>query len=214
MVKLLLVDDHPLVRMGLRVLIERQWDGDSHVVEAGTLEAAVAAYRHGRPDIIVLDLGLPDAQGAEGLVRMKRLADDVPILVLSLNKDASHIQRLLQLGAAGYVSKDRTDSELLGALRRVLNGGRSIPAEVAEYMMKQVENNATGKAPHELLAPQEYRVMQLIAAGHTPARIAELMHLSVKTVGNYRMRILDKTGWQNNIDLTKYCLQNGLADAL
>jgi DNA-binding NarL/FixJ family response regulator len=155
---------------------------------------------------------LPDAQGTEGLARIRRVAREVPILMLSLNKDASYAQRLLQMGAAGYVSKDRTGDELTQAIVRVLNNGRYIPADLADRLLSLFERKSVGSLPHEALTTQEYRVMQLIASGMRPSIIAQTMSLSVKTVGNYRARILAKTGWRNNTELTKYCIQHGLTD--
>lgn len=209
--KALVVDDHPIVRMGLRRVIELEWE-DAEVREADTMAEALRQFEQARPDFIVLDVALPDAQGTESLARMRRVSGDVPILMLSLNKDASYAQRLLQMGAAGYLSKDRTGEELISAITRVMANGRYVPPELADRLLTMLEGGVLATLPHELLTPQEYRVMQLIAAGNRPARIAELMHLSVKTVGNYRMRIFAKTGWQSNVELTKYCVQHRLTD--
>ncbi|MEF7613155.1 response regulator transcription factor [Aquincola sp. MAHUQ-54] len=209
--KALVVDDHPIVRMGLRRLVEVEWP-EAAVSEAATLDEALRVLANHRPEIVLLDVALPDAQGTEGLARMRRVAGDVPILMISLNKDPSYAQRLLQMGAAGYVSKDKTGEELVAAIGRVLDKGRYVPPDLADRLLSMLEGKSVGALPHEALTPQEYRVMQLIAAGHRPAYIAQAMHLSVKTVGNYRMRIFAKTGWRNNIELTKYCVQQGLTE--
>lgn len=208
--KLLIVDDHPIVRMGLRRLIEVEWPG-AEVGEAGTIAEALDVLAALQPEIVILDVALPDAQGTEGLARMRR-ATQVPILMLSLNKDPTYAQRLLQMGAAGYLSKDKTGEELVSAINRVMANGRYVPPDLADRLLTLLEGRSLTTLPHEWLTPQEYRVMALIAAGHRPAYIAQVMHLSVKTVGNYRTRILAKTGWRNNIELTKYCVQHQLTD--
>ena len=207
----LVVDQHPLVRRGLRRLIELEWEG-AEVREADSLADAVRLFVAEPPDVVVLDLALSDASGTEGLARLRRITGQVPILILSHQKEASHAQRLLQMGAAGYVSKERTGEELIAAITGVLTQGRYVPPEMADRLLTVRSDGVQTALPHELLTPQEIRVMQLIAAGHRLTQIAEMMGLSVKTVGNYRMRILGKTGWHDNTELKKYCAQQGLVD--
>lgn len=207
--RLLIVDDHPLMRMGVRQLVLQEWP-DAQVLEAPTIADALAITTQARPDLIVLDLSLPDARGTEGASRLLRALAGVPLLVLSLHAEAAIAARLLQMGASGYLPKDRAPDELRTALRRLHDGGRYVTAAMADHLLGLLSGKAPEQLPHEQLSTQEHRVMLLIAEGQTPAQIAEAMHLSVKTVGSYRARILEKAGWANNTELTKYCVLHGL----
>ncbi|HEX2012995.1 MAG TPA: response regulator transcription factor [Roseateles sp.] len=209
--KVLVVDDHPIMRVGVRQLILAEWP-TAAVREATTIAQALEQARADAPEVVVLDLSLPDASGTEGASRMLRALKGVPVLVLSLNAESAYAARLLQMGVSGYLPKDRAGDELVVALRRLLAGGRYVTAAMADHLLGLLSGQQPGQLPHELLSAQEHRVMLLIAAGQTPAQIADAMHLSVKTVGTYRARILEKAGWRNNTDLTKYCVQHGLTD--
>jgi DNA-binding NarL/FixJ family response regulator len=207
--RVLVVDDHPIIRLGVIHLILRAWP-DADIQEAETVAQAKSNVALCLPDVITLDLQMPDSQGTESLVQMLRAASGVPVLVLSHNSETTHAQRVMQLGAAGYLSKDRTAGELVTAIERILQGGRYVTPEMTHRLLGLLDGSVTNTLPHDRLTTQEYRVMQLIASGSRPARIAETMHLSVKTVANYRARILEKTGWRNNVELTKYCIEHGL----
>ncbi|MET0517910.1 MAG: response regulator transcription factor [Burkholderiaceae bacterium] len=207
----LIVDDHPIMRVGVRQLILQEWP-DARVDEAPTLGQALSLAQSQRPQIVVLDLSLPDATGVESATRMLRALREVPVLVLSLNAEAAYAARLLQMGVSGYLPKDRAGDELVLALKRVLGGGRYVTASMADHLLGLLSGKAPDALPHEQLSSQEHRVMLLIASGRTPAEIAETMNLSVKTVGTYRARLLEKAGWKNNTELTKYCIQHGLTD--
>lgn len=207
--KLLVVDDHPIMRLGVRQLILLEWP-DAEIAEASTIAFALASIAASKPQLVVLDLSLPDANGLEGATRMLRALPGVPLLILSLNAEAAYAARLMQMGAAGYLPKDRAADELGLALRRLHQGGRYVTASMADHLLGLLSGKAPEALPHEQLSAQEHRVMLLIAAGQTPAQIADAMHLSVKTVGSYRARIFEKAGWKNNTELTKYCVQHGL----
>lgn len=211
--KALIVDDHPIMRLGVRQLITGAW-ADAEVEEAASLEEGCRKVDDFGPEIIVLDLGLPDASGTEGVARMLRVAKETPILVLSFNVESAYAARLLKMGVSGYLPKDRAGDELVTAIERIREGKRYVTAATADLLVEMLGGGkAASAAPHELLSTQEHRVMVLIAAGKTPAQMAEIMHLSVKTIGTYRARILEKTGWKNNVELTKYCVQHGLTDS-
>lgn len=209
--RILIIDDHSIVRHGVRQLIEQR-RRDAQVAEAETLATALALIPTQSWDAIVLDLSLPDASGLEGLARLRRAAPTVPVLVLSMHEEAAYATRALQFGASGYLTKERATEELPAALTRVLAGGRYISSTLADRLADQLTGKAVDKAPHELLSPQEYRVLVLIGSGKTVGEIAEIMHLSVKTVSTYRARILEKTGLRNNAEITRYCLANHLSD--
>lgn len=210
--RFLIIDDHPLLRLGVRQMLTSRWP-EAEVTEAETLADGIREFQLARPDVVLLDLRLPDADGIEGAVRMTRVAGTVPVLVVSQNDEAAHAARLLELGVRGFLPKDRAATDLTIAVQRLLDGGRYLTPEQADRMVDLLGQRAreTGLV-HEALSTQEFRVTQLIAAGRTPAEIAETMHLSVKTVGSYRARILEKTGWASNAELVKYCLQHGLTE--
>jgi len=209
--RILIVDDHPIMRLGVRQLIQSAWP-DATIDEATSMEEAAAHAATGPLQLVILDLSLPDAAGMEAPTRMLRLLKDTPILVLSLNAESTYAARLMQMGVAGYLPKARAGHELVTAARRLLEGGRYVTPEMADRLLDMLSSERPDALPHERLSAQEHRVMQLIAAGRSPAQIAEAMHLSVKTVSSYRARILMKAGWANNTELTKYCVQHGLTD--
>jgi len=209
--KFLIADDHPIVRFGIRQLIAQEWP-NAQIEEAESFEQTLQKFHAFLPDVVVLDLVMPDVAGAEGIVRMLRVAGTTPILVLSGNTESANASRFLTMGVAGYLPMDQPSTELVVALRRLVQGKRYVTPDMADRLVDALGNGQEPVNVHDLLSTQEHRVMLLIAAGKTPAVIAETMHLSVKTVGTYRMRILEKTGWKNNIELTKYCLQHKLTD--
>jgi DNA-binding NarL/FixJ family response regulator len=208
----LIVDDHPVMRFGVRQLIEQRWT-NADVAEAESLEQALKLARGQHWDVVVLDLSLPDADGLEGLAQLRRAAPDAPILVLSMHAEAAYARRALQLGAAGYLAKEHATTELVGAVERVRTGGRYISSGLAESLVGMLSGEPAPGLPHEALSPQEYRVMLLIAAGRSAGEIAVTMHLSVKTVGTYRARIIEKTGLANTAEIARYCMKHGLVDS-
>lgn len=210
--RVLIVDDHPIMRLGVRQLIKGAWP-DSEVEEAQTLEEGCQKFESFRPKIVILDLGLPDSSGTEGVARMQQVAKTVPILVLSFNVESAFAARLLKMGVSGYLPKNRAGDELVTALQRISEGRRYVTESTADHLVDLLGGRSSTTAPHEVLSTQEHRVMVLIAAGKTPAMMATMMNLSVKTIGTYRARIFEKTGWKNNVELTKYCVQHGLTDA-
>lgn len=211
--RFLIVDDHPLIRLGARHVLQAGWPGCA-VSEAETLAEAERCLRAGPVDAVLLDLQLPDAGGLEGATRLLPLAGTAPVLVVSQNEESTFAARLLQLGVRGFLPKANAAAELQRAVAQVLSGRCYLTPEFAENLVNRLDAPTQAHAlPHEALSHQEFRVMQLMAAGRTPAHIAQTMGLSVKTIGSYRSRILQKTGWASNAELAKYCLQHGLADA-
>ena len=161
---------------------------------------------------------MPDTSGLEGLVRLHRAAPGMRVLVLSMHDEAAYAARALQLGAAGYLTKEHATSELVAAIERVRAGQRHITADLAARLAGLLSGEAPppaghARGPHETRSAQEHRVMLLTAAGRSAREIAEAMHLSVKTVGTYRSRIIDKTGLANTAEIARYCAQHGLVDA-
>ncbi|MDQ7968648.1 MAG: response regulator transcription factor [Oxalicibacterium faecigallinarum] len=209
--KCLIVDDHPIMRLGIRQLIVNKWS-DAEVGEADSVAKAVTRFAEIKPDIVILDLSLPDVSGTEGVAKMLRVAREVPILVLSLNAESVYAARVLQMGAVGYLPKDLAAEELVTAIERILAGKRYVTPSMADRLLDILGGKQLDQLPHEQLSPQEYRVMLLLAAGKGANEIGESMHVSAKTVSTYTARILQKTGWKNKIEMTKYCVQHGLTE--
>lgn len=210
--KVLIVDDHPLMRIGVRQLIEREWTG-VEIAEAESLADAMACLDRLTPDLITLDLALPDTTGIEGVRRVLERAPTSPVLILSQNQESLYAAKLLQLGVRGYLPKDQAGNELVTAMRRILAGGRYVTSRTADALIELLDGRSPAALPHEALSAQEFRVMQMIASGIAPAEMAETMQLSVKTVSSYRARIFAKMGWKTNVDLTKYCVLHGLTES-
>ena len=210
--RILIVDDHPVMRFGVRQLIERHWP-QATIGEAASLAEALEQVRASPWDLAVLDLSLPDTSGVEGLVQLRRAAPTTRVLMLSMHDEAAYAARALQLGAAGYLTKEHAIKELVVAIERVLNDQRYISADLAVRLADLLSAQAPARKLHETLSAQEYRVMLLIAAGLSASEIAKTMLLSVKTVGTYRSRIIDKTGLAGTAEIARYCAANGLVDS-
>ncbi len=210
--KILLVEDHPLFRAGMRQAILGRWP-DAAIDEAGTLSEGLESMRGGGHHLVVADLNLPDSAGLETVARLRRAVPAVPLLVLSLNTETVYAERALQMGAAGYLTKDRAAEELVSALEHIAAGGRYISAALAEHFANLLADRR-GTLLHDQLSQQEYRVLVMLAAGRRPGEIAEAMHLSPKTVSTYRSRVLAKLDLDSNAELTRYCITHRLIDPL
>ena len=214
--KLLLVEDHPIFRFGVRQLLAQRWP-EALIVEAGSLAEAMAAVRSSAAapfDVALLDLNLPDSEGLEVVSLLQRAAVSTRLLVLSLNAEAAYARRALQLGAAGYLSKDQAATELTRAIERVAAGGRYISATLAEQLADALVKGGQPAAAHETLSAQEYRVMLQLAGGARVGDIAAGLHLSPKTVSTYRSRILEKLDLDSNAELALYCLHHHLIESV
>jgi two-component system, NarL family, invasion response regulator UvrY len=205
--RFLVVDDHAVVRRGLTEILREAFPGAS-CEEAGAAREALAAFRAGRWDAVILDVGLPDRSGLDVLKEMKAHAPATPVLVLSVHAEAPFAVRALKAGASAYLSKESAPEELVAAVKKARSGGRYVSAALAERLADVVA--AGGGEPHESLSDREFEVLRLIASGKTVSEAAEFLHLSVKTVSTYRARILEKTGMKSNAELTHYAISRGL----
>lgn len=206
MVRILLVDDHAVVRLGIRAILEDGLPG-AEVSEAGSGEQALAALE--QPfDAVVLDLSMPGRSGIDLLAEIKHRWPALPVLIMSLHPEEHFAVRALRAGAAGYLTKAAAPEALIDAVKKVTEGGKYISQAVAERMAADLGGRAS--VPHERLSDREFEVMRGIAEGHTVSELAARMHLSVKTVSTYRTRLLDKMGMDSNAELTRYAIQNGL----
>jgi two-component system invasion response regulator UvrY len=205
----LLVDDHLVVRRGIRAILEDQLPGVT-ISEAADGDAALAALA--RPfDVVVLDLSMPGRSGIDLLVEIKQRHPRLPVLIMSLHGEEQFAMRALRAGASGYLTKAAAPEQLVAAVVKVGRGGRYISEALAERLAANIGGQGTSSAmPHERLSDREFEVMRGIAGGSTVSEIAARTHLSVKTVSTYRTRLLEKMGMSSNAELTRYAIENGL----
>ena len=208
--RVLVADDHPLVRRGLRDLLLDHFPG-AEIVEAGDAREALAAIAEGSWQLALIDLNLPGRGGLDLLRDLKQLRSDIPLLVVSGHTEEEFALRALKLGAAGYVSKQSAPDVLVGAVRKVLSGGRYVSAAVAEKLA-QAMAEGWSLTPHENLSLREMQVLQWIAGGKSVKEIAGELALSEKTIATYRSRISAKLGLGTNVALTRYAMQHGLTE--
>lgn len=206
----LLVDDHPIVRRGVRDLLLHE-QLCSEIEEASSGEAALLAIRRKPWGLMLLDVALPDKHGLEVLKEAKEIQPKLPILMLSLYPEKEFALRAIKAGASGYLTKQSAPAELLAAVNRVLRGGRYITAALAEQMAEALETG-TGGIPHARLSDRELQVLQLLGKGKSVSVIAEELCLSVKTVSTYRARILEKLSCQSTGELIRYAIEAHLID--
>jgi len=207
-IRVLIADDHPVVRRGLRQLLEEA--GDIVVGgEAGSAAETLDQVRRNRWDVLVLDLDLPDRSGLEVMRDVKLVQENLPILFLTVASEDQFAIRALRAGAAGYMTKKTAPQELVEAIRKVVGGGRYVTAAVAERIALHLDKDVETPV-HESLSDREYEVFQMLASGRTATQVAEALHLSVKTVSTYRSRVLEKMGLRTNAELTVYAVRNGI----
>jgi len=207
--RILIVDDHPIVRQGIRQTLA---DGTEigEIGEAAT-QAALDLVRQQQWDAVILDIGLPGRGGLQLLKDIKRDRPRLPILILSMHSEDQYAVRAIRAGAAGYLTKEAATEKLLDAVSKVISGGRYISAALADRLAAELAVDES-KPLHAALSDREFDVLRLIASGRTVGEIAERLSLSVKTVSTYRTRILEKMRLRNNAELMQYVLTNHLLD--
>jgi DNA-binding NarL/FixJ family response regulator len=208
--KILLTDDHAVVRQGLKLILA---DHFKHAVfgEARNAQEAFARVAKEKWDVAVLDVTMPGRSGLEVLKEMKRLRPKMPVLVLSMHPEDQFAVRMLKTGAAGYLTKESAGEELVGAIQKVVAGGRYISSSLAERMASYLDVDVQ-KAPHERLSNREFLILRMIASGKAVGQIGRELSLSVKTISTYRARLLEKMDMKNNAELTHYAVQNSLVE--
>jgi two-component system invasion response regulator UvrY len=210
MLRVLVVDDHAVVRAGLNRIIDDA-PGMSVGAEAGDAAEALDQLRAGSFDVVVLDLDLPGRGGLELLGDIKRDYPELPVLILSFHAETAYAVPALQAGADGYLMKDSGAGELVAAIEKVVSGGKFVTASVAEQLATAV--GADAKRPrHAALSEREHEVIRLIGSGLSVSQIAAKLALSVKTVSTYRARVLEKMDLQNNAQLTHYAIKHLLVE--
>ncbi len=210
-VRVLLADDHAVLRSGLRLLLESQ-DSFQVVGEASSGLAALALAEELTPDLILLDLSMPGLGGLEALPSLRRVAPDVKILVLTMHDNAQYLRRALEEGASGYILKKAADVELLSAVQTIMRGEMYVHPSLTRGLIEDVIAPRLEEAqdPWESLSDREQEVLRLVALGHTSAEIADRLALSPKTVDTYRRRGMEKLGLKTRAGLVRFALQHGL----
>ena len=206
----MLVDDHPIVRRGLRDILVDAF-ADSTIEEVGSGTEAIASASAQRWDIVILDLTLPDCSGLDVLQRVRESQNRVPVLVLSMHAAEQFARRAISAGASGYLTKDTADVELVNAVTKLVKGGKYFGAEVLERVVLSLHPDRQG-FPHERLSDREFQVLRMIGCGRTVSEIATTLTLSVKTVSTYRARVLEKMELRTNAELTRYAVRHGLVE--
>lgn len=206
--RILIVDDHAVVRGGLRQFLANTDDLEI-AAEAETGFDALALIPGGEWDLVLLDMSLPDLNGLEVLKRIKRMRPNLPVLIFSMFSEAEFAIPALEAGASGYLNKDSPPYQILAAIRTVVDGARYVSPSMTEQLLSGVISSSP-KAPHETLSQREMEVLLLLSKGVMLTRIGDSIHVSVKTVSTYRARILEKLGAKSNAELTRYVLQHKL----
>jgi DNA-binding NarL/FixJ family response regulator len=208
--RILIADDHAVVRRGLKQILADHFR-KADFGEAANVRDALVLIRRERWDAVVLDITMPGRSGLEALKEIREARPRLPVLVLSMHPEDQFAVRVLRSGAAGYMTKESAPEELVGAIEKVLAGGRYVSAALAEKMASYLAVD-TPNLPHENLSDREFVVLRMIASGKTVSHIAAELSLSVKTVSTYRVRILEKMNMTTNAELTHYAIKNHVVD--
>jgi two-component system, NarL family, invasion response regulator UvrY len=210
MKKILIVDDHEVVRDGLKKILDERPD-ITVFGEASTAPEALRLAREQDWNLVVLDLSLGSRSGLEVLKELKQSCPKLPVLILSMHSEEQYARRAFKAGAAGYITKDSPRAELLKAIDRIIEGRKYVSPTLAERLAIDLEKGRD-RLPHEKLSDREFEVMRLIGSGKTVGEIAILLSLSDKTISTYRARLLEKMEMKTNAELTHYAIQNKLVD--
>ena len=207
--RILIADDHGIVRSGLKLLLERQTDMEV-VAEAADGAQAVELTLRERPDLCILDVGMPVLTGLQATREIKAQAPGVIVLMLSMHSDERYLFEALKAGASGYVLKSEADQDLVAAARAVGRGEAFLTNAAERSLIREWINDDAG--PTEPLTPREQEVVKLIAEAHTNAQIAEILHLAEKTVESHRANVLRKLGMRDRVELVRYAIRRGLVE--
>jgi len=209
-IRILIADDHAIVREGLKQIIS---DDPEMVVsaEASTGSQALDRLSKGAYDVVILDVSMPGGSGLEVLKQIRRTWPELPVIILTMYPEEHYAIRALKAGASGYLTKENAPEELVAAIKKAAQGGKYVSASLAEKLASYLEAD-TRKPLHERLSDREYEVMCMIGRGRTSTQIARELNLSVKTISTYRSRILEKMGMENNAEIIRYAVKNCLVD--
>lgn len=208
MLRILIADDHTVVRKGLKQILLDEFPA-AQISEVANAEDLIKKVMDEQWDVVVSDLSMPGRSGLDALQQIKISHPDLPVLILSIHPEEQYALRALKSGASGYLSKDTAPDELVKAVQKVLLGKKYISQSIAEKLANTF-SSGIGKTPHESLSDREFDVMKLLAGGKSVSEIAEMFSLSVTTVSTYRARVMVKMDLKSNADLTRYAIENNL----
>jgi two-component system invasion response regulator UvrY len=212
MIKILIADDHPLIREGLKKTLRDE--SDIHVAgEAKNGREVLTFIDEHKLDVVLMDLSMPEVSGLDVLKELRQRHPKLPVLILSMHPEDRFGIRALKAGASGYLTKDTAPLELVNAIRKVVCGGKYITPSLAEKLALEIGKDPN-QPPHKLLSDREYQIFILIAQGKSINDISDILLLSVNTVNSYHCRIMDKMDLKTNIELTHYAIQNNLIDPI
>jgi DNA-binding NarL/FixJ family response regulator len=210
-IRVLIVDDHAVVRSGLHLLLDAEEDIEV-IGEAGDVRTAVFEAREHRPNVILMDVVMPEQSGIEGVPLVLKEAPDAKVLVLSMQDDPRYVREAFAAGAAGYVLKEAADAEVVSAVREVASGGRYVHPTLGARLVA-AEADARAREEADPLSDREREVMRLLALGHTNQEIAKMLFISVRTAETHRAHIMQKLRLGTRAELVRYALDNGLLDS-
>jgi two-component system invasion response regulator UvrY len=210
MLRVLIADDHAIVRRGLKEILARELE-DAVCSEAKDAQQVLAQAQSHNWDLVILDISMPGRSGVDVLKDLKRDQPKLPVLVLSMYPEDQYGKRVLKAGASGYMNKESASEELIKAIQKVLAGGRYVSPSLAEKLALDMSTEAE-RPTHERLSDRELEVLRMMALGKTMSQIGEGLHLSVTTVSTYRARILEKMNMTTTAELMHYALRNHLVD--
>jgi DNA-binding NarL/FixJ family response regulator len=210
MIRVLIADDHAILRRGLIEILRREFKC-AECGEAGNAEQVLSQVEQHQWHLVILDLSMPGRSGIDVLADLKRMRPKLPVLVLSTYPEDQYGKRMIKAGASGYLCKDSVPEELIRAMRKVLDGGVYVSAELAEKWALELRGESS-QPLHNTLSNRELEVLRMIASGKTPSQIAEQLHLSVTTISTFRARILEKMNMTTTAELISYAVRNNLVD--
>jgi two-component system invasion response regulator UvrY len=212
LIKVLLADDHSIVRAGLRRIVEESGDMEVIAEAADGREAIQQAHKQ-LPDVAVIDISMPVLDGLEVISQLRNYYPKLPILILTMHEEGQYVVRAIEAGAMGYITKQSAPEQLVEAIRKVHSGSRFVTDEAAEALALRVAKGAHGQSPLDSLSMRELQVLRRLAMGHTNREIANAYSISIKTVDTYRSRLLKKLNLRNNAELSRFAIQNRLIEA-
>lgn len=208
MIRILIADDHAIVRKGLRHLLLEEYP-TAVIEEVTDAESLVVKSVANEWDVVICDLSMPGRSGLDALIQIKQASPKLPVLIMSMHPEEQYALRTLKAGASGYLNKESIHSDLIRAVQTVMMGKKFITPSIAEKLANALNNDST-KLLHEKLSDREFEVFRLLAEGKQVSEIADKLSLSVTTVSTYRSRVMDKLNMKSNSDLTRYALENGI----
>jgi len=208
MIRILIADDHAVVRKGLKQIITDEFPS-AEITEVGDVESLIVQVIKADWDVIICDINMPGRSGLEALEQIKQIKPEIPVLMLSMHSEDQYAIRVLKAGASGFLNKSSVHEELIRAIHMVRLGRKYITPTIAERLAETLTDH-NGKKPHEILSNREFEILKMIGSGRSVSEIADQLSLSPTTVSTYRSRILEKMSMKSNADITRYAIENGL----